>query len=458
MPVSNFHDTSLDWMHPDELDMHSETAIKSMVSTDNFVVNHGKVRTGKTRSNLHKQIYLHFKHYGMNSAIVRATNVDLNASIRNDLREISRYDLTDPRSPIRSFGGKNFTSLSINGGECRLGGMNNPRHILGTGYSLINISQLDELDEDNYLMLATRLSETKARNSDGSYLRQIIADMNPQIPDFWVYKYENEQRLNLFEFDFHDNPSFYRSGLWTKSGAEYVELLDKSMPPGLMRDRYFLGLRVLGTGAVFQLHDSHFINEGELPDLSGYHKYIAIDWGWTAPSVVLWIAWNHTLNDIIVYREWRTNAEDYISVGHQINAINQIFNETIEDYIVDNDKNSVAMLRKHCGIKAKPVQKFQGSRLVGYNYIHNSLANTLTGTPGGIRFYRGMLYRSDVDTRLYTGAENLIKELYAVKFSENKIDEIEKESDHGADALAYMFLFKMGSKRRKIDMGKAYGF
>lgn len=456
MRVSNVRDTIFDWMSPDELDMQSPTAVESMQSDDPFVCNHGVVRSGKTRANLHKQLALHFQNYGMRSAIVRATNVDMNASIRNDLREISKYPLDDARSPIRSYGGQNFTALHLNGGEIRIGGLNNPTHVLGTGYSLINISQMDEIDEEDYQILATRLSETKALRNDGTYLRQIISDMNPQVPDWWGYNYESQGRMSLYEFKFNDNPSFFNNDLWTRSGYEYVKQLDASLPPGLMRDRYFHGLRVLGTGAVFQLHEKHFIPIGELPDLSSYHKYIAIDWGWTAPSVALWIAWNHTLNDIIVYREWRTNNEDSISIGNQINAINEHFNETIEDVIIDNDKDKGAMLRKHCGIRAREVKKFPGSRLAGYNYIHNALKNTLTDAPGGIRFYRDMLYRSDVDTRTYTGAENLIKELYSVKFSDDKIDEIEKESDHGTDCLSYIFLHKMG-KRRKIDLSGAYG-
>ena len=72
------------------------------------------------------------KNRGMQSAIVRLNNVDMNGSIRKDIRELSKYALTDPRSPIRSFGGQNFSELYINDGECRLIGLNQDAHILGT--------------------------------------------------------------------------------------------------------------------------------------------------------------------------------------------------------------------------------------------------------------------------------------------------------------------------------------
>ena len=180
-----------------------------------------------------------------------------------------------------------------------------------------------------------------------------------------------------------------------------------------------------------------------MPDLSAYHRYIAIDWGWIAPTVVLWIAWNHLIDDVVVYREWRTNTEDSISVGHQINEINARFGETIEDWILDRDDEKRSHLREYCGIRAKQVKKFPGSRLAGYNHIHYALKCTSLGEPGGIRFYRDMLLNSHVDPVAYKGPESMIKELRTVKFSETKVDEIEKEGDHGPDALGYFYLFKM---------------
>ena len=445
--TSKVRSRQFDWMHPDELAMQSEKSIRSLNSEEPFVLNHGVVRSGKTRSNLHKQIAKHFRNKGMQSAIVRATNVDMHASIRNDLREICKYDFDDPRSPITAYGGKNFTSLYLNDGEIRLGGMENPRHVLGTGYSLINISQLEEIDEDQYLFLATRLSETKALKRDGSYYRQIIADANPSDPDWWGYKYETEGRLKIYEYGFKDNPSFFRQNRWSRSGYEYVRDLSARMPEGLMRDRYFHGLRVSAQGAVFTLLPVHFIDE--LPDLSLYHKYMAIDFGWESPTVCLWIAWNHIINDTIVYREFRTNHEDIISIGNQINQINEYFGENIEDTIIDREKGKRSLLRQHCGIKAKEVEKFPGSRLAYYNNIHSMLSNTAVQRPGGIRFYTGMMYKSNVDQHSYKGAENLIKELRTVKFEDKKIDSIEKESDHGPDALSYWTSFKFTKRKSK---------
>ena len=434
---------TIDWLTHTEIPIESDTALQALSSTEKEVLFHGKVRTSKTRLGLKRLIGLHMKNRGMKSCIVRQNNVDMNGSIRSDIRELCKYGLTDTQAPIRSYGGQNFTNLFLNDGECRLIGLNQDQHILGTEYDVIFLSQLDQIDEESYQKLLTRLSGKAIRKPNGSYFRQVIADANPSEPDHFMYRRESAQQLKVIEFDFEDNPRFFRRNRWTKDGYDYIKDLKKGLS-GLNYDRYFLGLRVSAAGAVFELMDCHFINT--LPDLRDYHRYLAVDFGWTAPSVVLWIAWNHIINDVIVYREWRTNNEDTISLGTQINQFNEMFGEKIEDVIIDNDEDKKATLRKYCNISARMVKKFPGSRLAGYNHIHHALKCTALGEPGGLRFYTKMLYRSDVDKFSYEGPENLIKELRTVKFSETKLDEIEKEGDHGPDGLAYFFLEKMRPK------------
>ena len=432
-----------DWLNPAEHPIESPTALAGLRCQAPAVLFHGKVRTSKTRTGLKRLFALHMANRGMQSAIVRLNNVDMNGSIRKDIRELSKYSLTDSRSPIRSFGGHNFSELYINDGECRLLGLNQDSHILGTQYDVIYLSQLEQIPEDDFQKLLTRLAG-KAIQHNGSYFRQVLADANSHEPDWWAYNREAEGKLKIIDFDFHDNPRFFRDGQWTRDGYDYIMSLKRGLT-GLNYDRYFQGLRVSAAGAVFALDNCHFIDT--LPDLSTYHRYIAIDWGWQAPTVVLWIAWDHTIDDLILYREFRTNNEDSISIGHQINEINQNFGEKIEDYIIDRDEERRSHLLRYCKIRARQVQKFPGSRLAGYNHIHHSLKCTSLGEPGGIRFYRKMLYRSNVDTHAYRGAENLIKEMRTVKFNEKKTDEIIKEDDHGPDALGYFFLTKM--RRRK---------
>ena len=426
------------WLNPKERPLEKATPIRALSSRDDEVLFHGRVRTGKTRVGLKKTIGYHFQHRGVTSAIVRANAVDMTTSIRPDLRDICAGAWG---REIKPYGGAHFTELHINGGVCHLIGLNQEQHILGSKYDIVYLSQLEQIPSDQYEKLLTRLQGDAIRINGRSF-RQAISDANPDEPDSWIYQREAERQLNIIDFAFEDNPHFYRSNRWTVDGYDYVRRLKKGLT-GLNYDRYVLGLRVSAQGAVFQLTDAHFINVGDLPDLSSYHKYIAIDWGWTAPTVVLWIAWNHLIDDVVVYREWRTSNEDSISVGNQINEINEYFGETIEDWILDKDDEKRSHLRRYCGIRAKQVKKFPGSRLAGYNHIHYALKCQSLGEPGGLRFSRDMLYKSSVDPMSYKGAENMIKEMRTVKFSETKIDEVEKESDHGPDGLGYFYLFKM---------------
>jgi len=430
--------SSYAWLNKTELPLESETALSALNATEGEVLLHGKVRTGKTRIGLKKTIAPMFKYPGMTVGIFRANAVDMKVSIRPDLREICSQAWG---KEIKIEGGQQFHTLHINGGECRLLGLNQEDHLLGSKYDRVFLSQLEQINPEQYEKLLTRM-QGNAIQINGRPVRQVISDANPDEPDSWIYQREAEQQLRIIDLDFTDNPHFYRGGRWTVDGYDYVKNLKRGIT-GLNYDRYVLGLRVSAQGAVFHLDDCHFINKGDLPDLSLYHKYIAIDWGWVAPTVVLWIAWNHLLDDVICYREWRTNNEDSISVGNQINEINAQFGETIEDYIIDRDDEKRSNLRKYCGIRAKQVKKFPGSRLAGYNHIHYALKCQSLDEPGGLRFYRDMLYRSGVDHIAYKGAENMIKEMRTVKFSETRTDEIEKESDHGPDALGYFYLYKM---------------
>lgn len=432
-------------MNPKELPLESKNAIAAMRCDTSEKLLHGKVRTGKTRMGLKETIAPMFRYPGMTVGIFRANAVHMKTTIRPDLRDICSQAWG---KEIKVEGGEQFHTLHINGGKCYLLGLNEDNHLLGTKYDRVFLSQLEQITLEQYLKLKTRM-QGDAMRVNGRPVRRMISDANPDEPDSWIYERESEGLLKVIDLDFTDNPYFFRRGRWTVGGFEYVRDLHTSMS-GLNYDRYVLGLRVSAQGAVFHLDDCHFINVGGLPDLSSYHKYIAIDWGWVAPTVVLWIAWNHLIDDVIVYREWRTNEEDSISVGHQINEINAYFGETIEDWILDKDDEKRSHLRKHCGIRAKQVKKFPGSRLAGYNHIHYALKCASLGEPGGIRFYRDMLYWSDVDTVAYKGPENMIKELRTVKFSETKVDEIEKEGDHGPDALGYFYLFKM---RKSVDVG-----
>ena len=432
------------WMHPD---IFPSTSLNSLAVYETLVPEfcmEGPTRTSKTLKGLEKQIGLHFKIPGLRSAIVRSNNSDMDASIRYDIaRTLLRYDLEDPRSPIRQEGGPTrFHTLHINDGEIRLGGLNRPKHILGTEYDLVFISQLDQVTREQYEILKTRCSGSAGNwlYPDGSPIFQIMCDMNPAPPDFWAYDREAEGRMEFIKIGFRDNPYFFRDGRWSKIGFSTVRELDRSLT-GIYHDRYFKGLRVAAEGAVFEIRPEHLIDV--LPDLSDYLIYNLMDFGVSkSPNVCLWLAWNPRIDDTIVFREFARTDTDTITFGHQMCDINAQVGERPQMTLTDDDINLVKILRRECGIT--PIQtarKGPGSINDGLMLINHSLAQTVLGKPGGLRIYKGLVY-GGADPNPDANDDNLITELRNIRWDAEKSETVVGGRDHRIDPLRYWYLWK----------------
>lgn len=431
------------WLSPKIYPATSPACLEILSDHSPAVVAEGPTRTSKTLTNLQKVLHLLFTVPNFRASIVRANAVDLDASVRYDLsRTLSRFSFDDPRCPIRVEGGPTkFHTLHFPlGGECRLGGMNNPTHVLGTEYDMIVISQLDELLEEQFALLSTRCAGTAGNwmRKDGMPLFQILSDMNPSIPDFWAYEYEKKELMKFVTVGFKDNPYFFRQNRWSKIGYTAVKQLDRGLT-GIYHDRYFKGLRVAAAGAVFEIKDCHLIDT--LPDMSGYTLYQAMDFGMSDPSVNLWIGWNKQINDTIVFREWRRTNTDILTMGHTINSINDVNYHTIEETVTDNDLNNIALLNRECNIPAVSASsvKGPGSVMRGVHLLQHALANTVLGRPGGLRFYTGLLHDEDPNPDA-KGFRDVIQELKNARYDPEKSDQIIDGADHGIDPLRYHFL------------------
>ena len=299
------------WLNPNIFPVETAAGKEILRSKRPEICAEGGTRMGKTITDLIKVLNAHFEIPGLQTCLTRANAVDLTPSLRNDIRFLLRYDLDDPRSPVKYYGGPtHFNTLYINEGVCRLGGMNRPSHILGTQYDMVMLSQLEQFTEEQYMIMKTRCSGSSNiwQNVDGTPLFQMLSDCNPDLPDSWMYQREAEGKLRFVPFTFKDSPYIFRQGRWSKVGKTMVEELYTSLH-GIYRDRYFHGLRVKPTGMVFpELCDLHFTDT--LPDLTDYQIYRGMDFGSTAPSVCLWILQHRATTDVIVGREWRRTGTD----------------------------------------------------------------------------------------------------------------------------------------------------
>ena len=439
----------MSYLHNQILDSETAPHIVMMTDTSREICAEGPARTSKTLRNLRKLLALHFQYKGFMSCVVRTNSVDLDDTIRYDLRNtLLKYQLDDPRSPISQSGGPTrFHTLRINGGEMRLGGMNRPGSILGTEYDAILLSELSQFTEDQYQMLKTRCSGSAGnwRLPNGDVMSQVVCDTNPDVPDHFMYQRETEGLIKFVKFGFADNPAFYRNGRWSDKGKNTVNELDRSLT-GIFHDRYFKGLRRAPEGMVFELMPDDIIEE--LPDLSGFVHYNCMDFGMSAPSVCLWIAENPHTEEVVVYREWRHTRKTSIEMGNEVRVLRETNGERILGTVIDNDEEKKKLLATHCGIDSDLTVKGPGSVFHRTVLVQNALKEKK------LKFYRHLRFNVDPELIRNKKPLDVISEIRLAHYPPNpKSDSAPvKSDDHGIDALGYWFLW------RESRRGGGFGF
>ncbi len=428
------------------LDLHaysSENAKAVINYTGHELVVSGPTRVSKTLRILEYIVYLHFTYPGFKSLVVRSDAVDLTSTIRASLKELLRYDLDDPLSPIKVRGGfDDFHTLKINGGEMVLGGMNRPGRVMGTKYDLVFYSQIEHSDEEQYQKLKTRVSGDAGNwIEDGKRRYLFIGDANPDRSDHYLLERKRQGKLDWIDFGFEDNPLYFRNGNRTPEWS-IVDELDQGLV-GIWHDRYFKGLWRSPEGAVFTIEPENIVYE--IPDLSECIIDRACDWGQTHPSICLWIAEHKQTGDITVYREWRKTHSDIDEMGEQM--VGYTADEKIDATIIDHDENRQKLLKKHHNINAKFAYKSAGSIMDGIFLMQAALRRAVEGKPGGLYFYDNLLCNKDPNPDIVPNL-NLIKEMEGLEFDKNK-DKPVDERDDAVDALRYRFLYR--SRKRGIQ-------
>ena len=415
-----------------------------MSSTEPEICMEGPARTGKSIIGIRKALAVHANNYGARTCIARAIAVDLDDTIRYDLREtVLRYQLDDPRSQIKQQGGlTKFTHLRLNGGEMRLGGMNRPSAILGGEYDFVFPNELSQWTEEQYMLMKTRCSGSAGnwKDKNGNVLFQMCSDTNPAEESDWMYESrEKKGLLRFIPFTFTDNPYFYRNERWSRIGKTVVEEMDRGLV-GIWHDRYFKGLRVTPAGIVYRLHPENLLDD--FPDLKDCDLYRACDWGQTHPSICLWIAEHRETGDVSVYREWRKTHSDIDEIPLSMKAFSE--GERIKTTIIDHEELRKKLLAKH-GIPSQYAYKGAGSVMDRVFLIQAALRRAVEGKDGGLYIYKGLVCNSDPNPDLLR--DSIIDEARNLYFSNTK-DAPEKKGDDAWDALGYFFLYR--NKRKPI--------
>lgn len=244
----------------------------------------GGTRCGKSFGLLIKAKSVADNYPGSRQLICRQTRKSLNESILRDWREEILWMGHPAVSGTASREHQDLYRWK-NGAEVYFSGLENMRDtaspILSTKWDRISVVQAEETAQNDWEVLATRLSSFKTP------YHQLVADCNPAAPSHWLNKRfapehisENRQR---FPFRHYDNPLFYEgiypNGKWTKEGAEYMAILESTLT-GVRRDRFLLSKWVAAEGQILENWDPriHLIDAQLESDAS---------YGWLlhAPSV-----------------------------------------------------------------------------------------------------------------------------------------------------------------------------
>jgi hypothetical protein len=189
-------------------------------------------------------------------------------------------------------------------------------------------------------------------------------------------------------------------------------------------------------GQVFTEFDPkiHVIPPIIAPD--HWPKWRGMDWGWSAPSVILWGAYDSAEDQIVVYREYyqarKNDAEICAGVKEATPAYERspsgLWKTVADPSMWKGDGNEHAMTKADVFAKhGVPLTPANNARLPGKAQIHRLLAiRPERGTPGLV---------------ITANCTNLIRTLPGLTYDPHKMEDVDtKGEDHAYDALRYLVM------------------
>lgn len=411
----------------------SSAKIQTDRSSDIVIV--GPAGTGKSFSVLYKIHRLCLANPNVRVLLARKTRT----SLTNTALVTFERNVLGPNHPLVINGPlrRNRQTYSYpNGSEIDIGGLD-PNHIdkiLSSEYDIILVIQAEEITENDYEVLTTRL-----RGGVLSY-EQIILDCNPANKTHWIKRLIDNGRLKELKAYHQDNPSLWDSvkECWTPRGKRYIDRLNKLT--GVRALRLALGQWASAEGAIYADYDPnvHLIDRFDIPE--SWPRVISIDFGYTAPLSVSWYALDP---DRRLYRyrqiyQTQTLIEDIAPVIIELSQ-----GENIVAVISDHDAEDRATLLKH-GIET--IAAFKAIKL-GIEAVQLRLRVAGDGKPR-LYFLRDSLVK--VDETLADDHKPLCTEDEIDSYEWSKVIEGKpvKDStpapnsvDHGLDDLRYAVCF-----------------
>lgn len=387
----------------------------------------GPARSGKSRCAIEKLHYIAMACPGCQILLVRQTQ----RSLTHSVLQTYEGEVLPFKSGVR-FNHEAGEYRYPNGSKMVIGGLDNPDKILSTGWDLIYVNQAEEIDQDAYQKLLSRLS------GSATPFRQIILDINPADPQHWINQYfppqgpaVDEKRRLVSKHE--DNPRMYDQDKhdWTDFGREYLKTLESLT--GATYQRLRLGLWVAAEGQFFTEWDPevHICKPFDVP--KDWPRWLAVDYGFADPFCCLFCARDPKDKRMYIYRElYGPGLRDeqqarLIAKAMQgerivrLAADPSMFNQRKEQ-----GKPSIARIYWDNGVRIRPAAN---RRIDGWQAVRRALAHE--DSPPRLQIMDGR-------------APNLVRTLPAMVCDpfdpEDLADKLGsvKTDDHGVDTLRYL--------------------
>lgn len=381
-------------------------------SRDRELVLEGPADTGKSRGCLEKLHLAMMKYPGAQGAIVRKTRQSLT------MTAMATYERNvAPAGTYHRWHDQEYRYP--NGSKVYLFGLDDPERVKSLEADMIYVQEASELSEEDWEILSTRVT---GRGAVMPYV-QLLADMNPVNPDFWLYKREQRGNVRFIQVRHEDNPSIT---------PERLAALDTLT--GYRYKRLRLGLRVAAEGMFFDEWnpESHLIDDVELePD---WPCWTATDWGFADPFCTLWFARaNDPQRTIYVYRERYATQLHEDEQARVIKAaerkgerlVLRVGDPSMFNARTESDRPSLATVYERNGVK---LERATNARIAGWNAVRRVL-----GRPGEAA--RLKVVRTACPNLVRT-LPTMVRDPLDPEDLADKLGKVKTE-DHAVDALRY---------------------
>lgn len=267
-------------------------AAKLWQGAEGEIIISGPAGTGKTRAIL-EWIHHRCAKERLRVLILRKTLESLKESALVTYQEQVLHEFDGRRSAldgVNYFGGNSIRparfTYELTGSIVVLGGLDNPRKVKSTEYSIIYVNEASELTLDEWESLTSRADRPTLEARPDCV---VVGDTNPDAPTHWIKLRAEQGATELWPSIHEDNPAMWDRAAqqWTESGKRYMARLDKLT--GVRYQRLRLGKWVAAEGQVYEAwrDDVHLVSRESIQSrLDSAWYFGTADWGWTKPGVL----------------------------------------------------------------------------------------------------------------------------------------------------------------------------